>query len=107
MKSEGIGFVYGIAVKAGRDVKLVRIPGFDTRDKGFPQTRLFPCGERICFRVPIIEVADNRHGLAVWGPDAEPSTRPSVVLCRVAAEMIIETDVTTLIEQIEVSIAEQ
>jgi hypothetical protein len=57
--------------------------------------------------VPGVEAAYDRDGFGVRSPDTKPCAGLCSVLSEVATEMIIETDVTALIEQIEISIAEQ
>jgi hypothetical protein len=94
-------------MKSGSDVKLVCIPVFDTGNKDFPQTRSFPRSEGICATIPIVEAADDCYRFGVRRPDTKPRAAFPFVLSRVTAQMIIKTDVAALVEQVEVSIAEQ
>ena len=57
--------------------------------------------------VPGIEVAYDGNAFRIGSPDTEPCALNAVARAEVASEVVIEAEVTSLVEQIEIALAEK
>src|SRR5579864_1545102 len=101
-KPERIGFIDLIPVVPRCDVILVNRTLVDAGNETFPNARILTRVQRMGIFVPAVEVADDRDGAGIRGPDTEVSTGVPVDRSEMGAHLFIRPVVAALIEEIKI-----
>ena len=105
--AERVGLVRPVAVKAGVHVVLVDVALAEAGYEALPDPRLAPRPEKVAPLVPAVEIARHRQPLGVRRPDREVDTFGAVGGDHVRAQLVVEIEVTPLVEQEQVVLGEQ
>ncbi len=101
-----IGLLDDAAVGA-RDLELVGGAGADARDEQLPDARAVAQPHRVAAPVPAVEVADHRDAARIGRPHREADALDALDRLGLRAEHAPEIPMPTLVEQVQIEIAEE
>jgi hypothetical protein len=90
----------------GADLELVVRAIAEVGDEQLPDAGWHQPAHRVRSAVPLIEVPDHGHTLAVWRPDGEMHSRDAAERGRMRAEPLVHAEQQALAEQMQVVVAD-